>query len=431
MSVGTAELTEIQTAKVADTRGSKHERGNLGPLFRRRFRYLVLVLCLLIPLPAAGQANVPAVVQAVLFYSPSCRHCHAVLTETLPPIAEKYGEQLQLLIIDISAEAGHSFYQECVLALGLPEQRWVVPLLVVGEEVLVGGYEIDEQFTRLIEEGLNAGGIGWPDFPGLKEIVPDLPPSASPNALPGAEEKLTPSTATAEPAIAAMPAATATWKADPFTLSLEEVEAVVGTTEAVTPAVDPVGFALGWAILVLLLVGLAYGSRRMARAWPSWSVSESDAGQSRIRMGLVTLLVGIGLAISAYLTYVELTHVRAVCGPVGECNIVQSSQYAQIMGIPVALLGTGFYLTVGFLWILRQARGWRLPAFSNIGLPALTFFGTLFSIYLTLLELLVIHAVCAWCLTSAIVTMTLFLIVARSLEEDPSAMAKAIGLANR
>jgi len=431
--------------------GSKHGRGSLDAIFRRRFRFLVLVLWLVAPLPAARQASVPAVVQAILFYSPTCPHCHAVLTETLPPIAEQYGEQLQLLIIDTSLEAGRSLYQATVLALGLPEQSWVVPLLIVGEEILVGGYEIDQRFPGLIEEGLVAGGIGWPDIPRLAEIVPDLPPSANPSMLPPAEENLPPSTTASSgqpavsaeqptdlapkdvilPSIAAMPAASATQNADPFTLSLEEVEAVEGATDSVAPPIDPVGFAIGWVVLVLLLVGLAYGSRRIALVWPTWSVSGPYAGQSRIRVGFFALLVVVGLAVSSYLTYVELTHVKAVCGPVGECNIVQSSPYARIVGIPVALLGTGFYMAVSLLWILRQPREWRLLALSNIGLPALTLLGTLFSIYLTLLELLVIHAVCAWCLTSAIVTMALFLIVARSLKVDRAAMAQAIEPAKR
>jgi uncharacterized membrane protein len=41
--------------------------------------------------------------------------------------------------------------------------------------------------------------------------------------------------------------------------------------------------------------------------------------------------------------------------------------------------------------------------------------GTLFSIYLTLVELFVIDAVCAWCLTSALVTTALLLVVLLAL----------------
>ena len=38
-----------------------------------------------------------AVVRAVLFFSPTCPHCHTVMTEDLPPLAALYGEQLQIL----------------------------------------------------------------------------------------------------------------------------------------------------------------------------------------------------------------------------------------------------------------------------------------------------------------------------------------------
>ncbi len=53
----------------------------------------------------------------------------------------------------------------------------------------------------------------------------------------------------------------------------------------------------------------------------------------------VPALALIGLGVALYLSYVELLQVEAVCGPVGECNIVQASPYAQFLGIPIAVLG--------------------------------------------------------------------------------------------
>ncbi len=46
-----------------------------------------------------------------------------------------------------------------------------------------------------------------------------------------------------------------------------------------------------------------------------------------------------------------------------------------------------------------------------LALLGLTLFGLLFSIYLTMLELFVIHAVCAWCLGSAVISTLLMLLV--------------------
>jgi uncharacterized membrane protein len=120
----------------------------------------------------------------------------------------------------------------------------------------------------------------------------------------------------------------------------------------------------------------------------------------------------LGLGVAVYLAYVESVHVEAVCGPVGECNIVQASPYAQILGIPIAVLGMLNYLGIIVLWAVQKYVGGRLAYFSALGLLGLTLFGTIFSIYLTCLELFVIHAVCAWCLSSAVITTVLMLLVA-------------------
>lgn len=54
---------------------------------------------------AYAQTSKP-VVRAILFYSPSCPHCHMVIQEELPPLFEIYNEQLDILGIDISQPGG-------------------------------------------------------------------------------------------------------------------------------------------------------------------------------------------------------------------------------------------------------------------------------------------------------------------------------------
>jgi uncharacterized membrane protein len=117
----------------------------------------------------------------------------------------------------------------------------------------------------------------------------------------------------------------------------------------------------------------------------------------------------LGLGISSYLAYVEISRVEAVCGPIGECNIVQSSPYAQLFGIPIAVFGVLFYLTVGFIWVIQPRFAGKMKGLFHVGLISLTIFGTCFSIYLTCLELFVIRAICAWCLSSAVLTTVLLL----------------------
>ena len=169
-----------------------------------------------------------------------------------------------------------------------------------------------------------------------------------------------------------------------------------------------------------MVAGLGYGSYCCVQKRPFAQVLRDHADGNNMRTSLILGLLAIGLTVAGYLAYVETTHVAAVCGPIGECNIVQSSPYARIFGVPVAILGVLSYLTIGILWLLRQPLSKKVPGLPFYGLFALTLLGTIFSIYLTLLELLVIHAICAWCLTSAIITLLLFLIVVRWLTKQPS-----------
>jgi uncharacterized membrane protein len=117
-------------------------------------------------------------------------------------------------------------------------------------------------------------------------------------------------------------------------------------------------------------------------------------GQRALRFGLGALAV-VGLLISAYLTWVHYAGVAPVCvGGSGGCETVQTSSYATIFGVPVAVIGL-----VGYTGLLLSAslRG-ELGVYLGF-LVALV--GTLFSAYLTYLELFVIHAVCEWCVASA------------------------------
>ena len=77
-------------------------------------------MVLLIPSVAFAQA--PAV-RAVLFYSPTCPHCQVVITETLPPLFEAYGDQLQIVGIDVTTPDGQALYVSALEALGVPEDQ--------------------------------------------------------------------------------------------------------------------------------------------------------------------------------------------------------------------------------------------------------------------------------------------------------------------
>jgi uncharacterized membrane protein len=120
-------------------------------------------------------------------------------------------------------------------------------------------------------------------------------------------------------------------------------------------------------------------------------------------------LAGIGLAVSIYLTWVKLTGNVASCGPVGDCESVNNSRYAEFAGVPIALLGALGYVAVLALLgaerrLPRLAEGTRLAVFG------VSLIGTLYSAYLSYIEVAVLRAICPYCVISAL-AMTAILVL--------------------
>ena len=62
----------------------------------------------------------------------------------------------------------------------------------------------------------------------------------------------------------------------------------------------------------------------------------------------------LGLLDSIYLVWVKYTGAYALCGPIGNCESVNSSQYSEIFGIPISLLGAGTYAIMIVLLLLEN-----------------------------------------------------------------------------
>jgi uncharacterized membrane protein len=127
---------------------------------------------------------------------------------------------------------------------------------------------------------------------------------------------------------------------------------------------------------------------------PSSKLTDRERRARRVLLGALAI---VGLLISAYLSWVHYMGVVPVClSGSGGCETVQSSSYATIFGVPVAVVGLVGYSGLLFSASLRGEVGIYLGF-----LVALV--GVLFSAYLTYLELFVIHAICEWCVASAAV----------------------------
>jgi uncharacterized membrane protein len=125
-------------------------------------------------------------------------------------------------------------------------------------------------------------------------------------------------------------------------------------------------------------------------------------GDRRLRLAALVLAV-LGIGVAGYLTYVHYEGIRPVCGIGGDCEKVQSSEWSELAGIPVALLGLLGYVAILASLLVRREE-------ALIAGALLSLVGCGFSLYLTYRELFTIEAICQWCVASAIL-MTLLAIV--------------------
>lgn len=133
----------------------------------------------------------------------------------------------------------------------------------------------------------------------------------------------------------------------------------------------------------------------------------------RLRLAALVLTV-VGIAVSAYLTYVHYEGLKPVCGLGADCEKVQTSAYAELLGVPVALLGLSGYLALLAALLVDGENALMAAA-----VVALVGFG--FSMYLTYRELFTIDAICLWCVGSAVVLTLLSVITVTRLVRAPPA----------
>ncbi|MGK7313346.1 MAG: vitamin K epoxide reductase family protein [Candidatus Longimicrobiales bacterium M2_2A_002] len=123
---------------------------------------------------------------------------------------------------------------------------------------------------------------------------------------------------------------------------------------------------------------------------------------------VVAALALIGVFIAAYLFLYKVGAFGSIACGTGGCETVQNSPWAYFLGIPVAAWGLVGYIAIFVSAFLgtrpsfadRRWTSWTLLLFTGLAF--------LFSIYLSVLEELVIHAWCQWCIASAVVSTLAF-----------------------
>jgi uncharacterized membrane protein len=125
------------------------------------------------------------------------------------------------------------------------------------------------------------------------------------------------------------------------------------------------------------------------------------------RQRVIILLAVLGLIDAGYLTYTHFFGVPIFCGGASSCELVNSSRYAFLGPIPVALLGFIGYAAILLLSFIPTNEDRQWPAQLIFGVALI---GVLFQLYLTYIELFVLYAICYWCVASQILILIIFIL---------------------
>ena len=236
-----------------------------------KLRYKIPILMLVFALLAGFLAS-PAyaqqpVVHAVLFFSPTCGHCEEVINEDLPPLVAAFKGQLDIVGIDVSQPKGMELYQAALAVYNVPDDRVGVPTLIVGENYLVGSVEIPQLLPGIVEEGLNAGGIDFPQIAGLAEVLAAQGTVTTPQAQPesGGPDFLQ------------------KFMRDPVANGIAVIVLIAMIV-----------------IVIMTMVHFLQGAERRIYHWSNW---------------IVPVLALLGLGVAGYMSFVETTQYRSHLWP--------------------------------------------------------------------------------------------------------------------
>jgi uncharacterized membrane protein len=121
----------------------------------------------------------------------------------------------------------------------------------------------------------------------------------------------------------------------------------------------------------------------------------------------VAALALLGAGIAAYLTYTHYRGIAPVCTS-GGCEEVQTSEYAEVAGIPVAVIGLAGYVGLLATAVVRSAGAAAAGVAMALG-------GLGFAVYLVAVQLVILEAVCIWCFASdAVIALLTIAALARA-----------------
>ena len=121
------------------------------------FIFLILFLGLSIAWnsPAYARSNLQTqndgIVRVFMFWSSTCGHCEYVIKNVLPPLQEQYGEQFEILMVELVTQEDVDRLYETADILGITKDQVGVPFMLVGDQVLLGSDQISNELPSLMD----------------------------------------------------------------------------------------------------------------------------------------------------------------------------------------------------------------------------------------------------------------------------------------
>ena len=140
------------------------------------------------------------------------------------------------------------------------------------------------------------------------------------------------------------------------------------------------------------------------------------------RMG-AALLSLLGLFVSTYLYLYKIGRIGTLACGSGECETVQASAWSRFAGVEVALIGMVGYGMLLLVSLASLQPGLTSRRWPSTTLAVLAGLGVAFTVYLTYIELFVIHAICRWCVGSAAIILTIFVVAVLDLSSPSKRQA--------
>ena len=139
-----------------------------------------------------------------------------------------------------------------------------------------------------------------------------------------------------------------------------------------------------------------------------------------IRRQAIALLALVGLLVATYLWLYKIGVLGELKCGTGSCEYVQTSPYAEVFGIPVALIGVVGYVVLFLIGLAGVQPRFATDRRIAVLLAVLATIGFAFTLYLTAIELFVLHAVCRWCVGSAVIMTAIWGLALAGLGRAPS-----------